>query len=163
MPVSPPPTFIDPVQAPIALTGASVGEVIGVVSVAPVRLGLTSGGSGAGTGNGTIGPAVAYSPASGAVDPGAGITGFTVATASAQGTGRLNITLAGNTTFAGLPAGRDGQLLTLVIVSGAFTLSLTEGGSTAGAPFFGLGLFELPGVGATQLLYYDSTLGWVLM
>jgi hypothetical protein len=76
-----------------------------------------------GSGGGGLGTKVSYSPSSGTIDP--SITGFTAGLGSA-GTGRLNVTLSGNTTFEGLPAGADGQQLAILIVSGNYTLTLSS-------------------------------------
>jgi hypothetical protein len=163
VPVSTPAAFINPAQAPISLTGASIGEVIGVKSVNPVVLGVIAGSAGGGSGNGCLGPAVVYASASGTSDPGAGIAGFTAATASAQGTGRLNVTLSGNSVWDGLPAGFDGQQLTVLIVAGNFTLQFPVNQATAGSPFLANGTYQI-GLDGTLQLYMDTTLNaWVVM
>ena len=105
------------------------------------------------------GPALAYAPFSGAVDPGAGITGFSGLT------GRLNVTLSGNTTFAGLPPGiYDGMPLVVVVVGGNYTLTLSAfSGSTVGAEFFASNSLIIVAYDAVSL-YYDGGLGqWVIL
>ena len=108
------------------------------------------------------GATLAYSPASGSVDPGAGVPGF-VASLGSLGTEFLNITLAGNTTFAGFPTGAAGQQLFCTVVSGAYTLTITSGGTTAGQVVLASNnmVFAL---GDTFLVLNDGTLGkWKLL
>ena len=110
------------------------------------------------TSGGGLGGAVAYAPSAGAQDPGGGITGF-VAALGSGGTGRLHVTLAGDTTFAGLPAGVDGQQLFITVVAGNYTLTLTSAGSTTGAQMSGFGGGLNIGLLATAQLFYDGGLG----
>lgn len=108
-------------------------------------------------GGGGIGSALTYSPATGSIDPGTGITGFS------SSTGRLKITLAGNTTFAGLPVGTDAQILYLMVVSGGFTLTLTANGSSSGSAFFASTSFVAQLDDCLQV-FFDSGLNkWVIV
>lgn len=114
-------------------------------------------------GGGAMGTSLAYSPSAGSDDPGTGITGF-VASLGSTGTGRLKVTLAGDTTFAGLPAGVDGQKLYITVVAGNYVLTLTAAGSTAGAEMYGpAGGLNLA-LNSTAQLFYDGGLGqWVIV
>ena len=106
-----------------------------------------------------VGPSLAYAPFSGTVDPGTGITGFSGLT------GRLNVTLAGNTTFVGFPAGAyDGMPLTVLIVGGNYTLTFSpRNASTAGAQFLASDFYEILQYDALSM-YYDGGLGqWVII
>lgn len=131
---APPPGMVDPVGVALAALQASPG--------------------------GGVGPAVACSPSSGTIDP--TIAGFK-AGIGAAGTGRLNVTLSGNTSFEGLPAGVDGQQLFIVVVSGNFTLTLlVNNGSTAQAQVLGSGALTASLDDALSL-YYDAGIGkWVV-
>lgn len=113
---------------------------------------IALGGSGSG-----IGASLAYSPASGSVDPGIGITGF------GGSTGRLKVTLSGNTTFAGLPAGADAQQLLIIVVSGAFTLTLTALGTTSGKQILASSSVVLSLHDALQLVYDAGLAQWVVL
>jgi hypothetical protein len=107
----------------------------------------------------TLGPSLAYAPSSGTVDPGTGIAGFGV------NTGRLNVTLSGNTTFEGLPPGfYDGMTLAIAVVGGNYTLTFSPfDASTAGAQFFASAPLTILSYDATSL-YYDAGLGqWVIL
>lgn len=115
-----------------------------------------------GGGGGGIGADLSYSPSSGAVDPGAGISGF-VAAAGTSGTGRLKVTLSGATTFAGLPAGADGQQLFIMVVAGAYSLTLTAFGTTAGAEIFASNSFTFQEFDCAHLLYDSALSQWVLV
>jgi hypothetical protein len=119
---------------------------------------LAGGGGGSGGG---IGSSINYAPASGADDPGTGVTGF-VATAGSAGTGRVKITLTGNTTFASWPAGADGQQLFLTIAAGNFTLGLLTGGGAGAAFLAPASPFDFQ-LGDTIPLIYDAGLAkWLL-
>lgn len=96
-----------------------------------------------------------YSPNTGSIDPGNGIPGFNI------GTGRLKVTLAGNTTFAGLPAGADGQFLILVVVAGNFTLTLTAAGNTAGAAILASNSVNLILSDALPLMFDGPLNQWI--
>jgi hypothetical protein len=121
--------------------------------------GTTSGGGG----GGGIGTELAYAPAAGAVDPGAGITGF------GAGVGVLLLTLAGPTSFAGLPAGTGRQQLLALILpasTAGSTLTIPSQASTAGKPF--LNSAANPGfqfqIGDTLEWVYSPTEGaWLLL
>lgn len=111
------------------------------------------------TGLSGLGPSVAYSPSSGTVDPGTGITNFCALT------GRLNVTLSGNTVFLGLPAGAfDGQQVVIAVVGGNYTLTLDVfNAGTAGAQFFASAPITIIAYDAIPV-YYDGGLGqWVIM
>jgi hypothetical protein len=111
-----------------------------------------------------LGAAVAFAPASGTIDP--SIAGFTAGLGSV-GTGRINVTLAGNTSFEGLPAGVDGQQLQILVVSGNFTLTLlVDNESTAQKEILGSNNLAAA-LGDALTLYYDASLDggagmWVL-
>lgn len=104
-----------------------------------------SGGSSGGTsGSGAkLGSRLTYTSPSGA-GVAAAPAGF------ATTTGRLLVTLTADTTWVSLTAGADGQLLEVVVVAGAFTLTLPA------ADFPGFGDLNL-GLNNRALLYYDST------
>lgn len=107
-------------------------------------------------GGGVVGAALNYSPAAGAVDPGTGIAGFVAA--AQGGTSRIFVTLAGNTVFAGLPTGADGQQLFVTVRAGNFTLTQTYNGTTAGSKVFGnaaAGSF-IVGLGDTMQFFYTA-------
>lgn len=77
-----------------------------------------------GSGGGGIGSVITYSPPSGVIDPAP--PGFSASV------GRIQITLAGNTSFKGFPTMADGQQVFLEVVSGNFTLTLLHlDGATA--------------------------------
>jgi hypothetical protein len=104
------------------------------------------------------GPQLAYF-AAGTVDPGAGISGFSTYT------GRLNVTLGGNTTFVGLPTGQyGGQELVVSIVAGSYTLTLSPfNAATAGSQIFASSAVTLSEFDAVEL-YYDKGLNnWVYL
>lgn len=109
----------------------------------------------------TVGASLAFAPPSGTIDP--SIVGF-VAGLGSSGTGRLKITLSGNTSIEGLPAGVDGQTLLIMIVTGAFTFTLLHlNGSTAQKQILASG-DETYGLGDVSLLIYDGGLGqWALV
>lgn len=114
------------------------------------------------SGSGGIGAPLAFAPASGTIDP--SITGF-IAVAGPTGTGRLQVTLSGNTSFEGLPAGADGQQLFIeVIAAGADQLTLLHlNGSTAQKQIFASRDVSYV-VGDVAQLYYDGgTSQWVLV
>jgi hypothetical protein len=117
-------------------------------------------GSGSGGGGG-LGPSIAYAPAAGTID--AAPAGFTAGLGSA-GTGRINVTLAGNTTIKSLPAGVDGQQVIWLIKAGAHTLTLEEdSGSEANPNFFGSENLQ-GALGDALNTYYDGGLAeWVLV
>lgn len=157
--ISQAPVFINPQQQLINLGGATVGELIGVVSTGPVKLGLVA----APAAGGGIGSSINYAPAAGADDPGTGVTGF-VATAGSGGTGRVKITLAGNTTFASWPAGADGQQLFLTIVAGNFFLTLTHLASApAGKKFLASQDLSYALNDTAQLLYDSGLAQWLVI
>lgn len=140
-----PPTF-NPPRYGIPL--GSNGQVLTMVGTQP-RFAAAAGGGG-------IGSSINFSPAAGTIDP--SIAGFTTSV------GRIKVTLAGNTTFEGLPVGADGQQLFITIVAGNFFLTLSPlNGATAqkqirasGAPTYQLN--------DTAQLFYDVGLGqWVLV
>jgi hypothetical protein len=112
-------------------------------------------------GGGGMGADLAYSPGSGTIDP--SITGFE-AGLGGSGTGRLKVTLSGNTSFEGLPAGVDGQQLYIIVVSGNYTLTLLAlNGSTAQAEMMASGALALNLYDCAQL-FYDGTLSqWVMV
>ena len=123
--------------------------------------GCCNGGGGSSGSGGGIGGSINYAPAAGVIDP--TIAGF-VAAAGASGTGRIKVTLSGNTSFEGLPKGADGQQLFIMVVSGNFTLTLLEGdGATAQAEILASTNFSY-GLGDTAQLFYDTGLSqWVLV
>lgn len=141
--------------------GASVSRTVNFV---PVQYDTTTGNlviqgqevsiSG---GGGGIGASLAYAPTSGSIDPGSGISGFSGTT------GRLKVTLSGNTTFAGLPGGSDGQQLLIIVVSGNFSLTLTALGSTAGKQILASVNLTLALNDAVQLVYDIGLSQWVLL
>lgn len=91
-----------------------------------------------------LGPSLAYaSPAGAAVA--ANPLGFTTST------GRLLVTLSGNTTWISFPVGSDGQLLEIKIVAGAFILTLPA------TVFSGFGDLDLT-LNNGVLTYYDTGL-----
>lgn len=141
-------------QVPITLGPEVVNNTNLTAMLTELYAGL--GGGGGGSGN-----ALAYSPSSGNVDPGAGLAGFQAGLGT-SGTGRLKVTLSGNTTFAGLPAGVDGQRLFILVVAGAFQLTLTVNGSTAGAKMFGEASPTLPLNDCIQLFYDSGLAEWVI-
>jgi hypothetical protein len=123
MPVSDPPTFKPPFTS-IPLGAAGTILTSNGADEAPTF--QASGGGGG------IGMELAYAPAAGTVDPGAGITGF------GSGTGILLLTLAGATTFKGLPQGSGRQQLILAILpasTAGSVLYIPNGAVTAGAAF----------------------------
>lgn len=111
--------------------------------------GAPTGAAGATGGVQMLGSRLAFaSPAGGAVA--AAPVGFSSAT------GRLLVTLTGNTTWTSLTAGADGQLLEVKVVTGAFTLVLPA------AVFNGVGDLAL-GLNNGVLMYYDAvTTAWEL-
>lgn len=113
-----------------------------------------------GGGGGGLGPSLAYAPGAGVIDP--AIAGF-IAGLGSLGTGRINVTLAGNTSFEGLPAGIDGQQIAITLVAGNFQLTLLHNdASTAQSEIFGSN-DEVLSLGDSASLYYDGGLGkWVL-
>lgn len=138
-----PPTF-NPPQAPIAI-GAN-GQVLTVVGGKPQFAAAASGG--------TAGAFINFAPPAGIIDP--TIVGFT------SNTGRIKVTLAGDTTFEGLPAGTDGQQLYITVVAGNFTLTLAHlNGATAQAEIRASA--DRPyALNDTAYLFYDGGLGqWV--
>lgn len=107
---------------------------------------------------GAFGNPLAYAPSAGSVDPGAGIPGFS------RGVGRLNITLAGDTTFLGLPFGTDGQSLILLIVGGNFVLSLSpQNPNTAGAEIFASQQYSALYRDALELYFDGGLQSWVVL
>lgn len=142
------PTFNEYPGALLPLTGAELVPLwqYGTVKAPVAQLGSRG-----------LSASLAYSPASGSIDPGAGISGF------ASSVGRLNITLSGDTTFAGLPSGAvDGQQLVLAVVAGNYVLTLDAFGATVGAPFMASSSIELVAYDAI-LAYWDKGLEmWVL-
>lgn len=152
MPISTPPTF----------KGGYANIALGTAGFI-----LTSHGPGspptfqAAAASGGVGPSVNFSPASGAVDP--AIPGFTAGVGSA-GTGRLKITLAGDTSFLGMPAGDDGQQLFGTIVGGAFTLTLDHlNGGTTQAQIYASNDFVFSLHDTFQLLYDSGLSAWLLI
>ena len=156
MPVTTPPTFKPPF---FEIELGAEGTV------------LTSNGEDAaptfqagGGGGGGIGTELAYAPADGDQDPGEGIEGF------GSGVGILLLTLAGPTTFAGLPAGTGRQQLLLCILpasTAGSTLTIPSGADTAGAPFL-TSQGSDPGftfqIGDTLQCVYSPTEGvWLLI
>lgn len=132
------------------------GQILGMQKGFPV-FGPTSSF----VGSSGIGNALAFSPASGTIDP--TITGFVAGVGSA-GTGRLKITLSADTSFEGLPAGADGQQLFLLIVAGAFTLTLLHlNGATAQAQIFASVDFSCTLNDCLQLFYDIGLSKWVLV
>jgi len=117
--------------------------------------------SGGASSGGGIGASLAFSPGTGVIDP--TIAGF-VASAGSTGTVRLKVTLAGNTTFEGLPAGADGQQLYIIVVSGNFLLTLSHlNGATAQKQIVSSRDLSYA-LDDTAQLFYDSGLGaWVLV
>jgi hypothetical protein len=104
------------------------------------------------------GPQLAYAPSTGTVSP-APVPGF-------DGyTGRINITLAGNTNFIGLQSGfYGGHELVLAVVAGAFTLTLTPGDpSTTAAQFMASSTITLALFDAVELYYDVGLLKWVVL
>lgn len=120
----------------------------------PRNLGGSSSGGG-------LGNALAFAPSSGVIDP--TIAGF-VAALGAGSTGRLDVTLSGDTSFEGLPAGADGQQLFITVVSGNFTLTLLHlNGSTAQKQILASTDFSYT-LGDTAQLFYSKALGqWILV
>lgn len=117
-----------------------------------------SGGVSSGAGLGAL---ITFSPSSGTIDP--SIAGFTAALGP-TGTGRINITLSGNTSFEGLPAGVDGQQLFLTIVSGNFTLTLLHLDGATGQQQIRASSDNTFALNTTAQLFYDSGLAqWVLV
>jgi hypothetical protein len=113
-----------------------------------------------GGGSGGVGAEISYTSPTGTVDP--SITGF-VAGIGSNGTGRIKITLTANTSWQGLPAGTDGQTLSLTVVSGAFTFTLlARDGSTALQQIMASGNFVLAQYDSIGLIYSSSLAQWVL-
>jgi hypothetical protein len=138
------PTFSPPV-GPITL--GTPGQVLTMVGAVPK---FATGGGGGG-GQPVLGAASPYASPSGVV-PTAAPPGFT------STTGRVNVTLSGNTTWDAMTAGSDGQLIAVSIVSGNFTLTLP-----AGAGFRAPAGGTILSLQTTKLMYYDTTAGlWVI-
>lgn len=128
-----------------------------------LRYGVWQSSAIPGGGGGSGGTELSYAPASGNVDPGAGITGF-IAGFGAGGTSALNLTLSANTTFAGLPTGSQGQTLLLSVVAGNFTLTLTSFGTTAGAQIASSGTnYQIQLNDTVMLVYSTSLTAWKLL
>jgi hypothetical protein len=111
--------------------------------------------------SGGVGAEIAYTSPTGTIDP--AITGF-VAGLQSAGTGRIRLTITANTSWQGLPAGVDGQTLTLEIVAGNFTFELlANDASTALKEILCSGsprayqLYDAP-----QLQYSGNLTKWVL-
>ena len=120
---------------------------------APYNASSGSGGSG-------IGPAISFTSPSGTIDP--SITGFTSGLGQA-GTGRIKVTLSANTSWQGLPAGTDGQQLTVVVVAGNFTLTLlNNNGSTAQWPILASGPFSANLNDSLSLIADTGLSKWIL-
>lgn len=128
MPISSPPTFKNPAQAPIDLTAASVGEVVGVVSTGPVVMGLVSGGGG--------GTAPAFKSSVTDASPGASANNYSPTGYSGGVTNRLLVNAA-PTTLTGLVAATDGWVLYLrnTSTTNALTLAHMSGSSSAANQF----------------------------
>ena len=124
MPLTTPPTFKPPFYEIALGTAGTVLTSNGANSAPTFQAG--------GGGGGGIGTELAYAPAAGVVDPGAGIAGF------GAGVGILLLTLAGATTFEGLPAGTGRQQLLLCILpasTAGSTLTIPSQQVTAGKGF----------------------------
>lgn len=110
------------------------------------------GGSSGGSGGG-LGKVITFTSPSGAsVDP--NIVGFVAGVGSA-GTGRIRVTLSGDTTWVGFPAGADGQQTMIEVVSGNFTLTLAAFGVTTQKQFQGSRSISYV-LDDTASIYYDS-------
>jgi hypothetical protein len=111
-------------------------------------------------GGGGVGASINYAAPTGTIDP--AITGFQAGLGS-SGTRIIKATLTGNTSLEGLPAGVPGQSLSIVVVSGAFTLTLLhQSGATTQQPIYASGDIPLA-LGDCTNLVADSTLGWILI
>lgn len=109
-----------------------------------------------------LGASLSYAPASGAIDPGAGITGF-VASTNGSRTAILLVTLSAATTFAGLPIGADTQEVLIAVISGNYTLTLTCFGTTAGAQIMASGTsYQFTLYDAVRLSFSATAGAWLL-
>lgn len=109
----------------------------------PFNPNIGSGGGGSG-GQPVLGPAVNYNSPSGVIAL-AAPPGF------AATTGRINVTLSGNTTWQALTAGADGQVIALSVVAGNFILTLQDGAGFR-APAGGI----LLSLKTSVFLYYNT-------
>lgn len=152
-----PPTWVPP-QAPIPL-GTS-GQVLTVTSGG--GLAFETGGGGGGTG-GIIGSYLAYASSSGTLN---NVSPTDFPGESSAPVGRLGVTLPdGAATWTGLAAGNDGQILQLINLDSAnsLTLNTQDSGSSAANQFLGPADITLPPGDSILAVYTAGSVKlWVL-